>query len=124
MLSSMSPTFIETDDKVGLLGTPGGSRIISMVLLAILEAEKAAEPSSWVGLPRYHHQYLPDVIQYEPDALSQDLKASLKQKGHQLKSVGRSYGNMQAILWNRKAQQVMSASDPRGSGAAIVEEMR
>jgi len=124
MLSSMSPTFIETKDSVGLLGTPGGSRIISMVLLAILDAEKAGKPSSWVALPRYHHQYLPDVIQHEPNTFNKQVRASLKLKGHQLKSVGRRYGNMQAIFWNKQTRNVVSASDPRGSGAAIVEKTR
>ena len=124
MLSSMSPTFIETKESVGLLGTPGGSRIISMVLLAILDAEKAGKPSSWVALPRYHHQYLPDVIQHEPNTFNKQVRASLKLKGHQLKSVGRRYGNMQAIFWHKQTRNVVSASDPRGSGAAIVEKTR
>jgi len=124
MLSSMSPTFIETKESVGLLGTPGGSRIISMVLLAILDAEKAGQPSSWVALPRYHHQYLPDVIQHEPSMFNEQITASLKLKGHQLKSVGRRYGDMQAILWNKQTRSVVSASDPRGSGMTIVETTR
>jgi len=121
MLSSMSPTFIETDGSVGLLGTPGGSRIISMLLLAILEAEKGAQASSWVVLPRYHHQYLPDVVQHEPEALSDELKAALIAKGHKLESVGRTYGNMHAILWDKKNGRVTAASDPRGRGMALVE---
>ncbi|OUR84287.1 gamma-glutamyltransferase [Cycloclasticus sp. 46_120_T64] len=121
MLSSMSPTFIETEGSVGLLGTPGGSRIISMLLLAILEAEKGAQASSWVALPRYHHQYLPDVIQHEPGALSDELKAGLIAKGHLLESVGRTYGNMHAILWDKENGRVTAASDPRGKGMALVE---
>ena len=71
MLSSMSPTFVESDKGIAILGTPGGSRIISMVLLAILEMDKTTEPKDWVNLPRYHHQYLPDVIQYETGALGE-----------------------------------------------------
>ncbi len=121
MLSSMSPTFIESEHRVGLLGTPGGSRIISMVLLAILDAEKLAQPSSWVALPRYHHQYLPDVIQHEPNTFNKQVETSLKLKGHQLKSVGRRYGNMHAILWDKQASKVTAASDSRGAGQAIVE---
>ena len=121
MLSSMSPTFFETDDKVGLLGTPGGSRIISMVLLALLDADRGQGPQSWVSLPRYHHQYLPDWIQHEPNALSEQTIAQLKAKGHQLKSAGRTYGNMHAILWDKKSNKVIAASDPRHSGKALVE---
>ncbi|MBL4744011.1 MAG: gamma-glutamyltransferase [Cycloclasticus sp.] len=124
MLSSMSPTFIETKDKVGILGTPGGSRIISMVLLAILDAAKGNSPESWVSLPRYHHQYLPDAIQHEPEALSNELMQKLKRKGHKLKSVGRDYGNMHAIMWDKKSNKLVAASDRRGLGAAVVEEVR
>lgn len=123
MLSSMSPTFIETDNKVGVLGTPGGSRIISMVLLAILDAEKGQSSESWVNLPRYHHQYLPDAIQHEPDTFKDEVALGLKQKGHTLKSVGRHYGNMHAILWDKKNNKLMAASDRRGSGSAIVEQV-
>ena len=121
MLSSMSPTFIETDDKVGLMGTPGGSRIISMLLLAILDAEQGQTPASWVSLPRYHHQYLPDVIEHEPNAFSDKLMVELKAKGHTLAPVGRHYGNMHAILWDKSAGVLTAASDPRGSGLATVE---
>lgn len=124
MLSSMSPTFFETDDKVGLLGTPGGSRIISMVLLALLDAAQGQDPQSWVSLARYHHQYLPDWIQHEPNALSEQTIAQLKAKGHQLQSVGKSYGNMHAILWDKKSNTVSAASDPRHSGKASVESGR
>lgn len=121
MLSSMSPTFIETKEYIGVLGTPGGSRIISMVLLGILDAEQGHTPESWVNLPRYHHQYLPDVIQHEPGTFKDGMRAKLKEKGHQLKSVGRQYGNMHAILWDKKSNTLMAASDRRGSGLAIVE---
>ena len=121
MLSSMSPTFIETKEYIGVLGTPGGSRIISMVLLGILDAEQGYTPESWVNLPRYHHQYLPDVIQHEPDTFKDGMRAKLKEKGHQLKSVGRQYGNMHAILWDKKSNTLMAASDRRGSGLATVE---
>jgi len=121
MLSSMSPTFFETKEKVGILGTPGGSRIISMVLLGILDAEKGNQPESWVSLPRFHHQYLPDVIQYEPNGLSEQVMGRLKSFGHELKAVGRPYGNMQAILRDKASQQTYAASDPRAFGAAKVE---
>jgi len=121
MLSSMSPTFIETDDMVGILGTPGGSRIISMVLLGILDAGEEHDSASWVALPRYHHQYLPDHIEYEENAFNETVLLGLKGKGHRLKRRDQSYGNMQAILWNKAANKVTAASDPRGLGSAVVE---
>lgn len=119
-LSSMSPTFIESADGIGILGTPGGSRIISMVLLAILDFIKAKPPSSWVSLPRYHHQYLPDEIQFEQGGLSMTQQRTLKAYGHTLKEKQRQYGNMQAVLWEKKTNRLLAASDPRGEGEARV----
>lgn len=121
MLSSMSPTFVESEAGVAILGTPGGSRIITMVLLAILEMEKMLEPERWVSLPRYHHQYLPDVIQYESAVFDKDDKRILEQMGHQLKLQENDYGNMQAVFYDKKTGQLKAASDPRGIGQAVVE---
>jgi len=119
-LSSMSPTFVESDRGIAILGTPGGSRIITMVLLGILDLEAGHGPASWVSRPRYHHQYLPDVIQYEPEAFSDQVLAALSARGHKLKRLGGGYGNMQAIYWNYSDHKVEAASDPRGAGQATV----
>jgi gamma-glutamyltranspeptidase/glutathione hydrolase len=120
MLSSMSPTFLESDDQVVLLGTPGGSRIITMVLHAILAAIDGGEPADWVAAPRWHHQYLPDRILFEPNAFTAAEQEALRAKGHRLEATGDTYGNMQLILWDRAAQRVQAASDPRGIGEAKV----
>jgi len=117
-LSSMSPTFVEDSDRVAILGTPGGSRIITMVLLGILDIAAGNGPESWVSLPRYHHQFLPDQISYEEDALTPEEIAALQKIGHHLKPSGRKYGNMQAVLWDRQQNRVSAASDPRGEGLA------
>ena len=119
-LSSMTPTFLEAPDRVGILGTPGGSRIVSMVLLGTLEFAAGKRPAEWVGAPRYHHQYLPDEVQFEPGALDADAQADLVRRGHALKTVERRYGNMQAILWRFAGGAVDAASDPRGEGEAKV----
>ncbi|KAG1682861.1 Glutathione hydrolase proenzyme [Nymphon striatum] len=116
-LSSMSPTFVESKDGVAILGTPGGSRIITMVLLGILESENSNNPENWVSLPRFHHQYLPDHIEFEKGAFSDDETKVLEDMGHKLKQVS-EYGNMQAIFWDHKQNRVEAASDPRGVGAA------
>jgi gamma-glutamyltranspeptidase len=58
-------------NRVAILGTPGGSRIITAVLLGILDVAEGKEPQSWVSNPRFHHQYLPDVIEYEEGAFSE-----------------------------------------------------
>ncbi|MDX2457933.1 MAG: gamma-glutamyltransferase [Gammaproteobacteria bacterium] len=115
-LSSMSPTFVESESGVAILGTPGGSRIITMVLLGILDLAAGNKPDSWVSLPRFHHQYLPDVVQHEPGAFDASMIKALAARGHQLTPLDSTYGNMQAIYWDRKAGQVHAASDPRGVG--------
>ncbi|MCG3145107.1 MAG: Glutathione hydrolase proenzyme [Gammaproteobacteria bacterium] len=119
-LSSMTPTFVETSDRVGILGTPGGSRIISMVLLGVLEFEAGRPPKAWVSLPRFHHQYLPDRIEAEAGALNDIERAALERWGHEVLVLERQYGNMQAILWDRASGEVKAASDPRGEGTAAV----
>lgn len=118
MLSSMTPTFLERDGQVAILGTPGGSRIISMVLLGTLEFAAGRPVADWVRRPRFHHQYLPDVIQFEPGAFDAGLQRALVARGHRLAPLDHTYGNMQAILWDRRAGAVSAASDPRGAGAA------
>lgn len=116
MLSSMSPTFLESDRGVAILGTPGGSRIISMVLLAALAWSDGADATRMVGLKRYHHQYFPDVVAYEEGAFTPDEKATLEARGHKLEPSERSYGNMQVVTWDRATGRVAAASDPRGGG--------
>lgn len=118
-LSSMSPTFVETDQGITIIGTPGGSRIITMVLLAILELEKGKNALDQVSRPRFHHQYLPDTLFYEQTALSAQQVTQLEQMGHKTQPLDSSYGNMQLIHWDYK-QGVQAASDPRIEGSAMV----
>lgn len=121
MVSSMTPTFVESADAIGVMGTPGGSRIVSMVLLAVLDFAQGHGPASWVSLPRFHHQYLPDVIEYEPGTLSTAEIDDLRQRGHTLKPTSLPYGDFQAVLWNRRTGRMEAASDPRGEGQALVQ---
>jgi gamma-glutamyltranspeptidase/glutathione hydrolase len=123
-LSSMSPTFVESRQGVAILGTPGGSRIITMVLLGILDLADGNEADSWVSLPRFHHQYLPDAVQFEPGAFDESLQQQLRGRGHTLKPLDSSYGNMQAIYWDKQTGTVTPASDPRGTGDARVGLIR
>lgn len=119
-LSSMSPSFIESPSQFTAFGTPGGSRIPSMVLLSILEYLDDRPVASWPAVPRYHHQYLPDQIEYEPAAFTPAEITALQTRGYQLKAVERSYGNQQVLLWNKDSASVEAASDPRGIGRAIL----
>ncbi len=125
MLSSMSPTIIEGPDRVAVLGTPGGSRIISMVLLGTLAfVDDEANAYSIVSGRRFHHQYLPDVVEFEEGAFEDEAYVGLEALGHNLKLVNRDYGNMQAVIWDKQDNTLDAASDPRGIGAAIVVDAK
>ena len=120
MLSSMTPTFAIGPDRIFIVGTPGGSRIISMVLLASLGFMlNETTPGSWVNAPRFHHQFLPDAVQHEKGAFSDDVANELTKRGHILKLMNRQYGNMQAILFDRKTGALTGISDSRGEGLAV-----
>ena len=93
-----------------------------MVLLGILDLDAGHKPESWVSLPRFHHQFLPDVIEYEPDAFDESVSRALEAKGHRLKLLSEEYGNMQAVYWDLESNTVEAASDPRGIGSAEVAE--
>ncbi|MEM8845324.1 MAG: gamma-glutamyltransferase [Pseudomonadota bacterium] len=121
MLSSMTPLFVRNEDKVLIVGTPGGSRIISMLALAILDFTQGMNSEEIVSDPRIHHQYLPDVIQFESEALSKEDQKILIEKGHELREIEGGYGDMQAIIWNKQTKTLEAASDPRGEGLAIVK---
>jgi gamma-glutamyltranspeptidase/glutathione hydrolase len=119
-LSSMTPTFIENDDHFMVIGTPGGSRIITMVLLGILDFIDGKDANTIVTAPRYHHQYLPNVIQLESGGFSKKTQQALAAYGHDINVLSRQYGNMQVIIFDTKTGDFDAASDPRGEGAAIV----
>ncbi len=121
MLSSMSPSFIESKNKLAVIGTPGGSRIITMVLHGILSTIEGKTAEQVVNQPRYHHQYLPDVIQYEPNTFSSSALNTLQQLGHKLKPLDNSYGNMHVVIWDKRSNKVTAASDKRGEGQALVK---
>ena len=119
-LSSMAPSFVETPKGVMIIGTPGGSYIISMVLLGTLDYLDGMSAADVVKDPRYHHQYLPDVVDYEKGALSADEIARLQAMGHSLKESSRRWGNMEVITWDYATGKVEAASDPRGEGEGLV----
>ncbi len=118
-LSSSTPTFIESDRGVMVVGSPGGSYIIGMVLLATLDFIDGKNAQQIVSAPRFHHQYFPDVIQYEPGAFTPQQVKALSDRGHKLRE-GRQYGNLQVVLWDYARGNVEAASDPRGVGKGMV----
>jgi gamma-glutamyltranspeptidase/glutathione hydrolase len=119
-LSSMSPSFVETPKGLMIIGSPGGSYIISMVLLGTLNYMSGMSAADIVKYPHYHHQYIPDAVEYEPGALSDDEIKTLQGMGHKLKLGNRQWGNMQVITWDYATGKVEAASDPRGEGVGLV----
>jgi gamma-glutamyltranspeptidase/glutathione hydrolase len=121
MLSSMSPTFVEGPAGVTVLGTPGGSRIISMVLLGILDTVQGEGPDAIVRRGRFHHQWRPDRVEAESGALDDAVIAGLRERGHRVEIRDQPYGNMQVVQWDRRSGRLRAASDPRGIGSAAVQ---
>ncbi|ARG99202.1 gamma-glutamyltransferase [Legionella micdadei] len=119
-LSSMAPTFLEMPGRLAIFGTPGGSRIPTMVLLASLAFNDFQGAITMVAAMRFHHQYLPDWIQVEPETFSPALQADLKAMGYNLMLLKQYYGDMQAITWDKANNVVTAASDPRDMGLAVV----
>jgi gamma-glutamyltranspeptidase/glutathione hydrolase len=119
-LSSMSPTFVETSKGMMVIGSPGGSTIISQVLLGVLNYVDGMNATDIVKYPHYHHQYLPDDVGYEQGALTDAEIAKLQSMGHTLRLSSRQWGNMQVITWDFASGKVEAASDPRGEGEGLV----
>ena len=117
-LSSMTPTIIFKDDKpYVVVGSPGGSRIITTVLQVIVNVlDHDMNIAEAVNVPRIHHQWLPDQLQLE-SGFSPDTKALLKARGQNLREVS-TMGSVQAIMYQDGF--FYGSSDPRRPGAGTV----
>jgi gamma-glutamyltranspeptidase/glutathione hydrolase len=117
----MSPSFVEDKRGVLVLGTPGGSRIISMVLLGILShlGGGPVDVAKVVGTPRYHHQYLPDRIEFEPGQFAVEWVDALKAMGHVVQEGKRRWGNMQAVFVDAATGEAVAESDSRGKAGVL-----
>ncbi|PRH81523.1 gamma-glutamyltransferase [Arenimonas caeni] len=115
-LSSMTPTIISGRGRTAVLGTPGGSRIITMVMLGLLELMDGQGAQATAAAPRFHHQYLPDVVQAEAAAFSAGEIEALRAMGHTVESGERTWGNMQVVLWHHDSGKVEAGADPRWEG--------
>ena len=118
MLSSMTPTILRNDEGVAILGSPGGSQIITMVFLSGLSWIEGADANEMASRPRFHHQYFPDRIFFEDASLTGEERSVLESMGHRLELNPRTVGNgnLQIVTWNRITHDVHAASDPRGIG--------
>jgi gamma-glutamyltranspeptidase/glutathione hydrolase len=91
-----------------------------MVILGTLAFMEGRSAQEIVSAPRFHHQFSPDVLSFESDALTPDERKELEARGHTLREGTRRWGNVQVVTWNYKTGQVEAASDPRGAGVGLV----
>ena len=121
MLSSMTPTIVEKEDSFWMtLGTPGGSTIITSVLQTILNVyEFEMNIQEAVNAPRFHHQWLPDIVLFEPNSFQKETLEELKGKGYtpdeeNARAIGKVDGIM--VLSNGTLE---GGADKRGDDTAI-----
>jgi len=121
MLSAMTPTIIldQDDEPFMTIGSPGGSTIITVVLQVILNViDFGMDIQTAIDMPRFHHQWMPDQIDYEPFGMSEDVKNNLIETGHKLGRL-RFLGRAEGIIIDNNNGIFWGASDPRGYGKAV-----
>ena len=124
MLSSMTPTIVLKDDKPFIIiGSPGGSTIITTVLQVILNCvDFNMNIREAIEAPRIHHQWMPDSIFYEGKALSPELRSELTKMGYGFWDDGaesRKLGIAEGLMIDQNNKLIYGASDPRGGGLAV-----
>jgi len=118
-LSSMTPTILVRDGKLSFVtGSPGGPTIISATMLSVLNWMRLGmDAQAAINAPRFHHQWLPDVILMEKD-FPAGLEAALNAQGYQTRRRGH-IGLVNAIGIDPKTGERLGAADPRDNGAAV-----
>jgi len=122
MLSAMTPTIIEKNGKLSMIvGTPGGSTIITSVLQTVLNVyEFGMSIQEAVTAPRFHHQWLPDVVVFEPERFDPEFIKKLQAKGYDIKEAyTRIIGRVDAIHLSED-QKITTGADPRGDDKAVL----
>jgi gamma-glutamyltranspeptidase/glutathione hydrolase len=112
MLSSMSPSIVIGADRTAVIGSPGGSTIITQVLEGILHFIDGESAQQIAAHKRFHHQYLPDEVMVEDGTFDPATSDALTKMGYTLKQ-RESWGFMNVVTWDRKTNKLDAASDPR-----------
>ena len=112
MLSSMSPSIVIGADRTVVIGSPGGSTIITQVLEGILHFIDGESAQQIVAHKRFHHQYLPDVVLVEPGTFDRPTSDALVRMGYTLKQRD-GWGFMNVVTWDHRTNRLDAASDPR-----------
>ena len=121
MLSAMTPTIVEKNGALSMIvGTPGGSTIITSVLQTILNVyEFEMDIQTAVSAPRFHHQWLPDVVVFEPNRFEKEFILKLQEKGYDIKEeYTRIIGRVDAIHIAEDGT-IQTGADPRGDDKAV-----
>ena len=120
-LSAMTPTIVLKDGKVWFaIGSPGGPTIINTVLQVIVNIiDFGMNIQQAIDSPRFHHQWMPDRIQFEPMGINRDTRAALERKGHSFAEKAGNMGDAEGIMIDPKNGMRLGASDPRSGGVPV-----
>ncbi|MBL4662135.1 MAG: gamma-glutamyltransferase, partial [Flavobacteriaceae bacterium] len=121
MLSSMTPTLVEKDGKLWMsVGTPGGSTIITSVLQTILNVyEFEMNMQEAVNAPRFHHQWLPDVVQFEPNQFPRETLQRLQALGYIIDEENAPVIGKVDAIHVRQDGKLEGGADHRGDDTAV-----
>ena len=112
MLSSMSPSIVIGPERTAVIGSPGGSTIITQVLEGILAFIDGGDAHQVAAHKRFHHQFMPDVVSVEPGTFDATTSEALTRMGYTLKDRD-PWGFMNVVIWDRRGNKLDAASDPR-----------
>ena len=120
-LSAMTPTIVLKDGKVWFaIGSPGGPTIINTVLQVIVNViDFGMNIQQAIDAPRFHHQWMPDQIQFEPMGINRDTRAALERKGHAFAEKPGNMGDAEGVMIDPKTGMRLGASDPRLGGVPV-----
>jgi len=120
-LSAMTPTIVLKDGKVWFaIGSPGGPTIINTVLQVIINVvDFGMNIQQAIDAPRFHHQWMPDRIQFELLGINRDTRAALERKGHVFAEKPGNMGDAEGVMIDPKTGMRLGASDSRSGGVPV-----